>query len=91
LPAFDPNQCNPREVTLDQAAERLHLSPPSVRKLIDEKVLPGYQVVACAPWQIPAEALDTDAVNKAAANLKNRVRLPQSEKSQIQQSMFSYT
>jgi DNA invertase Pin-like site-specific DNA recombinase len=91
LRAFDPNQCNPSEVTLDQAAERLHLSPPSVRKLIDEKVLPGYQVVACAPWQIPAEALDTDAVKKAAANLKNRVRLLQSEKSQIQQSMFSYT
>ncbi len=91
LPAFDPNQCNPSEVTLDEAARRLNLSPPSVRKMIEEKILPGYQVVACAPWQIPVEALDTELVRKAAANLKNRVRVPQSENYQRQRSMFSDT
>ena len=68
LPAHYPNQCNPSGVNLDQAAQRLNLSPPSVRKLIDEKILPGYQVVECAPWQIPIEALDMEIVQKAAAN-----------------------
>jgi DNA invertase Pin-like site-specific DNA recombinase len=91
LPAFDPNQSNSSEVTLEQAARRLNLSPPSVRKMIEEKILPGYQVVACAPWQIPVEALDTEEVRKAAANLKNRVRVPQSENCQRQRSMFSDT
>lgn len=91
LPVFDSNQCNASEVTLDQAAQRLNLSPPSVRKLIEEKILPGYQVVACAPWQIPVGALELEAVRKAAANLRNRVRVPRSESCQGQRSMFSYT
>jgi hypothetical protein len=91
LPAFDPNKCNPSEVNLDQAAQRLNLSPPSIRKLIDEKILPGYQIVECAPWQIPIEALNADAVQKAAANLRNRVRIPRSEINQKQPSMFSDT
>jgi DNA invertase Pin-like site-specific DNA recombinase len=91
LPAYDPNQCNAGEVNLEQAAQRLNLSPPSVRKLIEQKILPAYQVVECAPWQIPVEALDTDVVQKAAANLRNRVRVPRSEIDQKQQSMFSDT
>jgi hypothetical protein len=89
LPAFDPNQCNPNEVTLEQAARRLNLSPPSVRKMIEQKILPGGQIVECAPWRIPVEALDTEPVRKAAANLRNRVRFPQSESSAEQQSIFS--
>ncbi len=88
LPAYDPNQCNPGEVNLEQAAQRLNLSPPSVRKLIEQKILPGSQIVACAPWQIPVEALDTEIVQKAAANLRNRVRVLRSEIHQKQRSMF---
>jgi DNA invertase Pin-like site-specific DNA recombinase len=89
LPAFDANQCNPNEVTLEQAARRLNLSPPSVRKMIEQKILPGQQIVECAPWRIPVEALDTEPVRRAAANLRNRVRVPQSESSAEQQSIFS--
>ena len=89
LPAFDPDQKNPREVTLEQAARRLNLSPPSVRKMIEEKILLGCQVVECAPWQIPIEALDTEAVRRAAANLRNRVRVPRSESCAEQRSIFS--
>jgi hypothetical protein len=70
LPAFDPNQCSPNEVTLEQAARRLNLSPPSVRKMIEQKILPGGQIVECAPWRIPVEALDTEPVRKVAANLR---------------------
>jgi len=89
LPAFVPDANSPREVTLDQAAQRLNLSPPSVRKMIEEKVLPGFQVVECAPWRIPAEALDTEAVRRVAANLRNRVRTPRSESCVEQRSIFS--
>lgn len=89
LPVFDPDQNHSNEVTLEQAARRLNLSPPSVRKMIEEKILPGFQVVECAPWQIPVEALDTEAVRQAAANLRNRVRVPRSENCAEQQSIFS--
>ena len=56
LPAFDPNQWNLSEVTLKEAAQRLNLSPLSVRHLIERKILPAQQVVECAPWQIPADS-----------------------------------
>jgi DNA invertase Pin-like site-specific DNA recombinase len=90
LPAFD-GTCRRNEITLKQAAERLNLSPPSVRKMIDEKILPASQVLECAPWQIPVEALESEVVQRVAANLRNRVRIPQSKNSGEQQSMFSDT
>jgi hypothetical protein len=89
LPAFDPNSATRNEVTLKEAAQRLNLSPPSVRKMIEAMVLPAVQVVECAPWQIPVDALETEAVRREAANLRNRVRTPRSEARDDQQSMFS--
>jgi hypothetical protein len=89
LPAFDASQFRRNEISLAEAAQRLNLSPPSVRKMIDEKILPARQVVECAPWQIPAEGLDSEVVQRVAANLRNRVRTPRSEISEEQQSMFS--
>jgi DNA invertase Pin-like site-specific DNA recombinase len=89
LPAFDASQFRRNEISLAEAAQRLNLSPPSVRKMIDEKILAARQVVKCAPWQIPAEALDSEVVQRVAANLRNRVRIPRSENSEEQQSMFS--
>jgi DNA invertase Pin-like site-specific DNA recombinase len=88
LPAFDANGRR-TQITLKEAAKRLNLSPPSVRKMIDEKILPASQIVECAPWQIPVEALDAEVVQRVAANLRNRLRIPQSKNSQEQQSMFS--
>jgi len=90
LPAFDPDDVTHRgDVTLKEAALRLNLSPPSVRKMIDAKILPGLQVVECAPWQIPVDALDTEVVRREAANLRNRVkaRVPRSEGSDAQPSI----
>jgi hypothetical protein len=90
LPAFDPAQCSSTEfVTLEQAALRLDLSPPSVRKIIEAKILAGRQIVECAPWQIPAAELDREEVRKAALNLKKRVRIAQNENHENQQSLFS--
>ena len=88
LPGFDGNGRR-NELTLKQAAERLNLSPPSVRKMIDEKILPASQVLECAPWQIPVEALESEVVQRVAANLRNRIHIPQSKNSREQQSMFS--
>jgi len=90
LPAFDPTQSSSSEfVTLEQAALRLSLSPPSVRKMIQLKILTGYQIVECAPWQIPVTELDREEVRKAAINLKNRVRVSRSENHDNQQRLFS--
>jgi hypothetical protein len=89
LPTFDPNQRNPSEVTLKEAAQRLSLSPLSVRHLIERKILPAQQVVECAPWQIPAAALDSEAVKTEALKVKNRIRVPRTQSCDEQQSMFS--
>jgi len=89
LRAFDPNDAMRSEVTLKEAAQRLNLSPPSVRKMIEAKILPGVQVVECAPWQIPVDALDTEVVRREAANLRNRVPVPRSRDCDEQRSIFS--
>lgn len=90
LPAFDINHnCRRNEITLKEAAQRLNLSPPSVRKMINEKILPARQVLECAPWQIPLEALDSEVVQTVAANLRNRVHVPQNKNSEQQGSIFS--
>jgi len=90
LPSFDPNQSSSSEfVTLEQAAQRLDLSPPSVRKMIELKILTGHQIVECAPWQIPITELDREEVRKAAINLRNRVRVSRSGNHQNQPRLFS--
>jgi hypothetical protein len=57
--------------------------------MIEEKILPARQVVLCAPWQIPMEALDSEAIRIEATNIKNRVRVPPRQSIEGQQSMFS--
>jgi hypothetical protein len=92
LPAFhqDDDQANEaKEVTVKVAAQRLNVSQWIVRRMIEEKILPARQVVVCAPWQIPVEALDSEVIRQQATNTKNRVRVPQSQNADEQQSMFS--
>jgi hypothetical protein len=88
LPAYSPND-QPGEVTLQVAARRLHVSPSVVLRMIEEKLLPARQVMVCAPWQIPVEALDSEEIRKQATHIKNRVRVPQTHSVEGQQSMFS--
>jgi hypothetical protein len=57
--------------------------------MIEEKILPAHQVVLCAPWQIPTEALDSEAIRQEAINIKKGVRVPQTQSIEGQQSMFS--
>lgn len=88
LPVFAPNDRS-SEVTLEEAAERLNVNQSIVRRMIEEKRLPARQVVVCAPWQIPVEALDSEAIHKQATDLKNQARLPRRHSCEGQKSMFS--
>src|SRR4029450_13105775 len=90
-PSFDLNQARNHFVTLREAAQRLGISLSVVRRLIAAKNLPTSQVGACAPWQIPAEALESEATRKEVENIKNRVRAPQTSQIDGQQGLFSET
>jgi len=78
LPAFAPDD-RPREVTLQEAASRLNVSQSTVRRMIEEKILPARQVVLCAPWKIPIGALESEAIRQEAANIQNRLRAGREE------------
>jgi hypothetical protein len=86
LPAFAQNE---QQVTLQVAAQRLQVSQAIVRRMIEEKILPARQLVFCAPWQIPMEALDSEAIRKEVTHIKNRVRIPRRQSVEGQQSTFS--
>ena len=89
LPAFDPNHPRQDFVTLREAAQRLGVSHTIVRRMIAEKKLPASQVIMCAPWQIPAEALHSETVRTEVENLKNGVRTPRTWQTAEQQALFS--
>jgi len=59
-------------MTLQQAAGRLQVGASVVLKLVRQGILPGRQVVGCAPWQISADAIDSEAVKKALARTLRR-------------------
>jgi excisionase family DNA binding protein len=90
-PAFDPAHHSNGTITLMEAAQRLNISPTSVLRMIREKKLPATQVMSCAPWQIPVEALDSEAVRRTLQSIRKRVRVPQTQDSDRQHSMFSNT
>ena len=77
------SQAGNRTVTLQQAVERLSMSEVSIKRLIEQKVLPATQVVPCAPWEISLDALNAPAVQQAIENIRKRKRpsTPQDEKS----------
>jgi hypothetical protein len=88
LPAFNPDDPQPM-VTLAEAAKRLQVSAASIRRMIAEQKLPASQVAECAPWEIPAEALDSQLVRKAVSDIKKRVTRPRTRAVDGQQPMFS--
>jgi len=89
VPAFDPDADRPEMITVDATARRLGIYSGSVHKLIRSGALPATQLMPSAPWQIPVDALDTEAVRiglqqiaarrpRAAVDSidKNALRLP---------------
>jgi DNA invertase Pin-like site-specific DNA recombinase len=65
-----------RTVTLQQAVNQLGVSELSVRRMIEQKVLPAKQAVPSAPWEISADALNLPAVQHAVDNARRRKRPP---------------
>ena len=59
-------------LTLQQAAKWLQVSTAAIRRLITRGVIPGRQIVDCAPWQIPASKLDSESVKRALARIGQR-------------------
>ena len=88
LPAFSQDQ-EAKDVTVKIAAQRLNVSEWVVRRMIEEKTLPARQVIVCAPWQIPVEALDSEVIRQQAMNIRNRVRVPQNHHDDEQETLFS--
>jgi excisionase family DNA binding protein len=73
LPAYDPKQASTTVLTLEKAARHLGVSSTTVRRLIENKIIPAYQVVPRAPWEIPAETLDSEAIREEIQKVVNRV------------------
>ena len=88
LPAYDPGQHRDK-LTLEEAAQRLGVSVSSVRRMIERKELPAGQVVACAPWEIPVEGLESEVARRKVENIKNGVHVPQTPACDRQHVIFS--
>lgn len=84
LPGAGSNLEN-RTVTLQQAVERTGVNELSIRRLIEQKVLPARQVVPSAPWEISLDALNSPGVQQAIESIRKRKRpsTPQDEKSDL--------
>jgi hypothetical protein len=77
-------------LTLQQTAQQLQVSIPTVLRLIRADILPARQAVGCAPWQIRAEAIESEAVKRALA-IGTRRRRARIFSANEQQQMFSDT
>jgi len=87
--SYNPANTDASMLTLEQAALQLQISEHSVRRLINEKILPAKQIVFGAPWQIAAESLTLPGVTEAAAQIKRRRYLPQARQVEGQTPLFS--
>jgi hypothetical protein len=90
-PAYSSIEQKPDVLTLEQAARVLGICPTTARKLVDLKILQGTQVVPCAPWWIPRESLETDAVRRAVASIKEPNRAPHARVGSDENLLFSTT
>jgi DNA invertase Pin-like site-specific DNA recombinase len=90
LPEFHDAGRDGPTITLQQAAKQLQVSASAVRRLIARGVLPARQIVQCAPWQIPADALDSESVKHALTRIGRR-RGVRTLKDSEQQEIFSDT
>jgi excisionase family DNA binding protein len=88
FPYYDPD-VKQGSLTLQEAAERLGVSATTVRRLIKLKLIPANQVVECAPWQIPEDAVTSTAVKSAVQRIKDRVYVPPTQQAEGQRSLFS--
>lgn len=62
IPEFDPSTVDRETISADETASRLKISIGSVHLLIRQGVLPATQLMPCAPWKVPVDALESEAV-----------------------------
>jgi hypothetical protein len=74
LPEFGERESGAQALNLQQAAQRLKVSEPTLRRLISKSILPARQVVDSGPWLITPEALDSDPVRRALSRIARRQR-----------------
>ena len=74
LPSYDP-MLRQNVLTLEEASERLGVSHKIVRRLIDSKIIIASQVVPLAPWEIPAEAIESERVLQEIAAVRRGSRI----------------
>jgi hypothetical protein len=55
------------------------VSPTAIRHLLEDGIIPGEQVVPCAPWMIPTAALKEKRVIKAVDMVKSGKRRPRTQ------------
>jgi excisionase family DNA binding protein len=89
LAAFDESQPNTKMLTMEHAAERLGTSVSRIKRLIEAGVLSATQVVPCAPWRIPEEAIQSQTVMDAAKTMVGRRSAPLTRNLNTNQLMFS--
>ncbi len=72
IPAYDPIEHPPTTISAGRAAIRLGICVGSVQKLIKEGVLPAIQRFPSAPWEIRADALETETVQEGVQQIVER-------------------
>ena len=81
---FDPAASTVEIISVDETARRLKICVGSVHLLIRERILPAKQLMHSAPWQVPAAALETEAVKigvrKSMARRPNNFAILQDKK-----------
>jgi len=70
LPAHAPAVNGPLTLTLDQACKHLGVSNTPLRKIIKSMELPAVQAAPGAPWEIPANVLETKWFRQAIERIR---------------------
>jgi len=74
--------------TLTEAAAELELAPMTVRRMVQDGILPATQIVPGAPWVIQREDLDSPKVRAAADQVRGQGRRPLSHSREQQTLTF---
>ncbi len=62
IPAFDPSTAGPETISVAETARRLKICVGSVLRMIKAGILPAQQLMPCAPWEVPLDALQSERV-----------------------------
>ena len=73
IPVYSPSvKTEEGWLNMQEAADFLGISPMSMRRLLEEGLVKGRQVVAYSPWIIQRQDIDTEMVKKLAQDIQAR-------------------